>query len=56
MVEQYQMLKTCIGREFFGSHDSPRMRATHGLVFLRLMDLEEFYRRSTKLQESMEAS
>ena len=53
-VEQYQMIKTCLGREFFGSHDSPRMRATHGLVFLRLMDLGEFYQHSAELQKSME--
>ncbi|MCK4271340.1 glucosamine-6-phosphate deaminase [bacterium] len=54
MVEQYQMLKTCLGRELFGSHDSPRMRAAHGLVFLRQMDLKEFYQHSEKLRSSMQ--
>jgi glucosamine-6-phosphate deaminase len=44
----------CLGRDFFGSHESPRMRAAHGLVFLRQMGLEEFYERSMKLRSSMQ--
>jgi len=54
IVKQYQLIKTCLGREFFSSHESPRMSAAHGLVFLRLMDLEEFYRHSIELQKAME--
>ena len=54
MVEQYQMLKTCLGREYFGAHVSPRMRAAHGLVFLKKMKLTEFYKRSAELQRSMQ--
>ncbi len=52
--EQYRMIKICLGREIFGSHEIPRMRATHGLVFLRLMTLKEFYTHSAQLQKSME--
>ncbi len=37
-VEQYQMLKTCLGREWFAEHPSPLIRATRGLVFLREMN------------------
>ncbi len=54
MVQQYLTVKMCLGREFFGSHTSPRMRAAHGLVFLKEMDLEEFYRRSMELRDSMQ--
>ncbi len=54
MVEQYQMIKICLGREFFGSHESARMRAAHGLVFIRMMELNEFYQHSEALQRSME--
>jgi glucosamine-6-phosphate deaminase len=54
MVQQYRAVKMCLGREFFGSHTSPRMRAAHGLVFLRKMDLEEFYQRSMELRSSMQ--
>jgi len=54
MVEQYRAAKICLGREYFGSHESPRMRATHGLVFLRLMNLEEFYKHSMELRSCMQ--
>jgi len=54
LVQQYQNMKICLGREFFGSHDSPRIRATHGLVFVREMDLTEFYQHSSELRKSMQ--
>jgi len=54
MVQQHLTVKMCLGREFFGSHESPRMRAAHGLVFLRQMDLKEFYQRSMELRSSMQ--
>lgn len=53
-VEQYQMLKTCLGREFFNEHPSALIRATRGMVFLERMDLSEFYQRSRELKESTE--
>lgn len=54
-VEQYQMLKTCLGREWFTEHPSPLIRATRGLVFLRQMNLEEFSSTARKLREAAEA-
>ncbi len=42
-VQQYQMLKTCLGRQFFNEHESPLIRATRGFVFLHKMTLQEFY-------------
>jgi glucosamine-6-phosphate deaminase len=54
-VEQYQMLKTCLGREWFAEHPSPLIRATRGLVFLREMNLEEFSHTARKLREAAEA-
>jgi len=53
-VEQYQMLKTCLGREFFNEHHSALLRATRGMVYLKRMDLNEFYNRSRELQKSLE--
>lgn len=53
-VEQYQMLKTCLGREFFYEHASALIRATRGMVFLKSMDLEAFYQRSRELKKSTE--
>uniref|UniRef100_A0A7C4PML3 DUF935 family protein n=1 Tax=Anaerolinea thermolimosa TaxID=229919 RepID=A0A7C4PML3_9CHLR len=42
-VQQYQRIKRCLGREWFYHHDSPLIRATRGLVFLKEMQPEEFY-------------
>lgn len=53
-VEQYQMLKTCLGREFFNEHPSALIRATRGMVFLKSMTLPEFYQRSRELKKSTE--
>jgi glucosamine-6-phosphate deaminase len=53
-VEQYQTMKVCLGREWFHEHPSPLIRATRGLVFLREMDLQEFYRSSRKLKQLLE--
>jgi glucosamine-6-phosphate deaminase len=53
-VDQYQVLKICLGREWFHENPSALIRATRGLVFLREMDLEEFYRSSRKLKQLLE--
>jgi glucosamine-6-phosphate deaminase len=53
-VDQYQVLKICLGREWFHENPSALIRATRGLVFLREMDLQEFYRSSRKLKQLLE--
>ncbi|MGH1364365.1 MAG: glucosamine-6-phosphate deaminase [Calditrichia bacterium] len=53
-VEQYQMLKTCLGREFFNEHASALMRATRGMVYLKCLSLEELYQHSRTLRQSTE--
>ena len=54
-VEQYAMIKTCLGREWFAEHPSPLIRATRGLVFLREMNLDEFRTTAQLLRRSAEA-
>ena len=54
-VEQYQVLKTCLGREFFYEHPSALIRATRGMVFLKRMSLEQLYSHSRELMRSTEA-
>ncbi len=49
-VEQYQILKTCLGREWFHEHHSPLIRAARGFVFINNMDLETFFRHSRRLK------
>jgi len=53
-VQQYQKLKTCLGREWFYEHKSPLIRATRGFVFLKEMEPEEFYLSCRKLRKSIE--
>jgi glucosamine-6-phosphate deaminase len=53
-VQQYQTLKTCLGREWFYNHPSPLIRATRGFVFLKEMEPEEFYQSCRKLRKSIE--
>jgi glucosamine-6-phosphate deaminase len=53
-VDQYQALKICLGREWFNENPSALIRATRGLVFLREMDLESFYRSSRRLKQQLE--
>ncbi|MBN2444541.1 MAG: PIG-L family deacetylase [Spirochaetales bacterium] len=54
MVEQYQSIKTCLGRDFFSFHESPRVRAAHGLVFLCRMTLPEFFQHTIDLKKFIE--
>ena len=54
-VQQYQMLKTCLGREWFAEHPSALIRGTRGLVFLREMNLDDFGQSARQLRESAEA-
>jgi glucosamine-6-phosphate deaminase len=53
-VEQYQMLKTCLGREFFYEHESALIRATRGFVFLKRLSLEELVSHSRELRRATE--
>ncbi len=53
-VNQYQMLKTCLGREYFNENRSPLIRATRGFVFIKVMELPEFYERCMALKKSTE--
>ncbi len=53
-VEQLKTIQLLIGKHFFYQHASPRIRATHGLLFFKEMDVEEFLLHARKLEESME--
>jgi len=53
-AEQYQKVKTCLGRSWFHEHPSAMIRATRGLVFLRELSLAEFYSHSRELRRAAE--
>ncbi len=54
LVDQYLKIKTCLGRDFFILNEHPRLRATHGLVFIKELSPEEFYKHSMELKKSTE--
>jgi glucosamine-6-phosphate deaminase len=54
-VEQYGMIKTCLGKDFFLKHEHPRLRAARGMIFLKEMDLAEFFQKVRELKKVTEA-
>jgi len=54
MVEQYSVIKTCLGRDFFLSHPVARTRATRGMVFLKSMTPKEFFTHAQSLKKLTE--
>ena len=54
-VGQYDMMKTCLGHSYFQKHPHPRMRASRGMIFLKEMELAEFYEKVRELKKLTEA-
>ena len=53
-VDQYEKVRLCIGRDFFSNSGIPRLRAAHGLIFLKELSLKEFYAHSKELRKATE--
>jgi len=53
-VQQYDMIETCLGYEWFHNHPSPLIRAARGLVFLREMTVQELLAESRALRQQTE--
>lgn len=53
-VEQYKMMKTCLGRKYFNDHPSPLIRGTRGFVFLNMLTSSELYEHARELQRKTE--
>ena len=54
-VEQYSMVKTCLGKDYFQKHSHPRLRAARGLIFLKDMDPTSFYQKVRELKKVTES-
>ena len=53
-VDQYNIVRTSLGKDFFLEHDSKRVRAAKGMIFLKELTLEEFYKHSIELKKLTE--
>jgi glucosamine-6-phosphate deaminase len=52
-VEQFNMLRTALGPEFWYQSESPRLRATQGILFMRSMSFEELKSSARALRSSI---
>ena len=53
-VEQLQDLQLLLGKDFFYQNKSPKVRASHGLLFFKEMNVEYFLEHARDLEKSME--
>jgi glucosamine-6-phosphate deaminase len=53
-VDQYRMITTCLGHDYFYEHPSALIRATRGMVFLKRMTPVQFRGHSRELQQATE--
>jgi glucosamine-6-phosphate deaminase len=53
-VEQLKTVQLLLGKHYFYQNESPRVRTTHGLLFFKEMNLEEFLGHARELEKSME--
>jgi glucosamine-6-phosphate deaminase len=54
-VQQYLMIRTCLGKEFFQQNPHPRLRGARGMIFLTEMSLNQFYEKVRQLKKITEA-
>ena len=52
--EQHKQIQFLLGKNFFYENSSPLLRATHGMVYLRELSVEQFLEEASKLGKSME--
>jgi glucosamine-6-phosphate deaminase len=53
-VEQFKRVQLILGKDFFYENDSPKIRSTHGMIFHKEMELDEFLMHARELEKSME--
>ena len=53
-VEQHQLMELVLGRDYWYQNPHPRLRATHGVIFLRELDVDTFLIEAGRLEQSIE--
>ncbi len=54
--EQHKQIELLLGKDFFYQNNSPLLRATHGMVFHRDLNVEQFLEEAFKLEKSVVGS
>lgn len=52
-VEQLKDMQLLMGKEFFYQNTHPRIRAAHGLIYFKEMNVDEFLNQARELEKSM---
>jgi glucosamine-6-phosphate deaminase len=55
-VEQFKRVQLILGKDFFYDNESAKIRATHGMVFHKEMDIDLFLKYARELEKSMEGT
>lgn len=53
-VEQLKEIQLVLGKDYFYQNPSPRIRTTHGLIYYKEMNVQEFLEQARELEKSME--
>ncbi len=53
-IDQMKHVQLLLGKDFFYENISPRLRAAHGLLFFKSMDVDTFLKQARDLEKSME--
>jgi glucosamine-6-phosphate deaminase len=53
-VDQLKTIQLLLGKNYFYQSESPRIRSTHGMLYFREMNVEEFLASARELEKSME--
>ncbi len=53
-LEQHQQIQFLLGKDFFYENEHPLLRATHGLIYMRELNVKEFLREAALLGKSVE--
>jgi glucosamine-6-phosphate deaminase len=55
-VEQFKRVQLVLGKDFFYENESPKIRATHGMIYYKEMKLDEFLTHARELEKSIEGA
>jgi glucosamine-6-phosphate deaminase len=53
-VEQLKQIQLLLGKNYFYQHERPLVRATHGLIYFRELNVDQFLHQADELEKSME--
>jgi glucosamine-6-phosphate deaminase len=53
-MEQHKQIQLLLGKNFFYENESPLLRATHGLIYMRELNVQEFLKEASLLGKSVE--